>query len=144
MNRSDWTLLTISAAKGQPLSPVQLQKAMFLLWKNLPQVFGIESYRFVPHNYGPFDARVYSDAEMLARQGLVYIMTRSSGGWSEYGATPLGLNKANEIERHVDPQVRQYLFQIVDWVRQLSFQDLVRSIYQAYPEYRANSVFQSG
>ena len=31
MDRKDWTLLAIAAAKGEPLDPAQLQKSLFVL-----------------------------------------------------------------------------------------------------------------
>ncbi len=36
MMRKDWTLLTIVAADEHPLQPVQLQKSLFLISRNLP------------------------------------------------------------------------------------------------------------
>jgi len=35
-----------------------------------------------------------------------------------------------------------YLREVVPWAQSLSFNELVRAIYEAYPEPRANSVFR--
>jgi hypothetical protein len=68
MERKHWTLLVLAAAGGDPLTPVQLQKTLFLLEKERPEVSGRNYYRFTPYAYGPFDSRVYADAEILASE----------------------------------------------------------------------------
>ena len=74
MNRSDWALLAIASADGSSVSPVQLQKALFLLGEDLPKTKTQSFYEFEPYHYGPFDQAVYSDAEKLSREGLVSIV----------------------------------------------------------------------
>src|SRR5258707_9223608 len=73
MERPDWTLLATKFANQSGLSPVQLQKALFLLGKEMPKSVGDDYYHFVPHNYGPFAKDIYSDADALAREGLIAI-----------------------------------------------------------------------
>src|SRR5947209_2707195 len=70
MNRKDWTLLAICSANGNGLSPVQLQKALFLLSREMPNAVG-NFYHFTAYHYGPFDRAVYDDAERLAADGMV-------------------------------------------------------------------------
>jgi hypothetical protein len=140
MDRSDWNLLVLSAAAGKPLSPVQLQKVIFLLQRNYPEAVGA-GYNFQPYNFGAFDADVYSDAEGLELQGLSKI-TRSPGGWKEYAATPAGLERAKALEAEADPRAISYMKRVVAWARGLTFQDLVRAVYKAYPDTKANSIFR--
>ena len=142
MNREHWTLLALSAAGGAALSPVQLQKSLFLLGRELSDAVGENYYVFQPYNFGPFDADVYHDAEKLAAQGLVAIHREPWRSWVEYQATPAGLKYARKIQTEVAPEAFAYLRKTVAWAQSLSFQALVRSIYQRYPEFRANSVFQ--
>jgi hypothetical protein len=139
MERKDWALLAISFAGGRGLSPVQLQKSLFLLGKELPAEVGDGFYDFIPYNYGPFDRAVYVDANKLSEDGLVNIAERSL---KEYSPTPLGLQCASLLEGAASPRARAYLQQIVKWTQSLSFSQLVRAIYDRYPEYRQNSVFQ--
>jgi hypothetical protein len=40
MKRALWTLLAISVANGKTLSPVQVQKSLFLLGRMLPDEVG--------------------------------------------------------------------------------------------------------
>jgi uncharacterized protein YwgA len=133
-------MLAISSSKGRGLSPVQLQKVLFLLGKELPLVVGGDFYQFEPYNYGPFDKGVYQDAEGLSYAG--YVSISNSGRLTEYSATPEGLKYAEEIRARAPQRGIEYLGKIVGWAQSLSFSALVRAIYQKYPEYRANSVFQ--
>jgi hypothetical protein len=139
MMRKDWTLLVIAAAAGQPVSPVQLQKALFLLGENLQ--LGAGFFHFTPYDYGPFDSAVYSEAESLDREGLVRIETPPFS-YREYRATDDGRARADILRQQLPEGVASYLDQVVTWVRSRSFNDLVRAIYQAYPKMKANSVFR--
>jgi hypothetical protein len=141
MMRSDWNLLVLAAAGGTRLQPVHLQKILFLLGENCPQATGKDYYHFAPYNYGAFDPCVYYDAEHLERAGLA-LMTRVPGGWNEYAASPAGLARARELEAEADPRVRHYLQQLVDWAQSLSFPELVRAVYEAYPSTKVNSIFK--
>jgi hypothetical protein len=134
-------MLTISLARGRGLSPVQLQKVLFLLGKKLPQEVGPNFYDFQPYNYGPFDSAVYSDADVLSFGGLVSI-AKSGGGYNEYSPTPKGLEYAENLKQAAPPRALAYLDRAVQWAQTLSFSGLVRAIYDKYPEYRKNSVFQ--
>lgn len=142
MERRDWTLLAISFNEGQPMSPVQLQKTLFLLGRECPKEVGSDFYSFTPYNYGPFDAAIYRDASSLAEQGLIHVERATWRSWSEYAITPDGMVRATLVAAEAPPRATEFLKAAVDWARPLSFQALVSSIYRRYPEQRANSVFQ--
>jgi len=142
MERKDWALLAIAAARGDALTPVQLQKSLFLLGQEFPTVVGGGYYKFAPYNYGPFDRDVYVDAEVLATEGLVALQNSPGQTWVEYRATQEGLGKAEQLRRPLDANVAQYITDVVAWTRGLSFQSLVRAIYAKYPHFRENSVFR--
>lgn len=130
--------MVLAEAGGAPVSPVQLQKALFLIGENLhPDRF----YHFKPYDYGPFSREVYSDAQELANMGLVSI-TDPLGGYKTYAATLAGLNHARERRAQLDASAQEYLSKVVTWVRSLSFKELVVAIYTAYPQMRENSVFR--
>ena len=135
----EWTLLVIAEAYGESLSPVQLQKALFLIGENLT----LEGfYRFDPYDYGPFCKTVYSDAISLASDGLVTINDPSPAGFKTYAATPTGIDRAARFRPALSPEDQEYLTRVVEWVRRLSFKDLVVAIYKAYPHMKENSVFR--
>lgn len=142
MERIDWNLLVLGAAGGQRFSPVQLQKSLFILSRELSsETLGAGFYQFEPYNYGPFDATAYADSRSLAEQGLA-IVAPCSQGYMEYSATPAGIAATRALERELTPQTIAYVQQVVDWVRGQSFSSLVRAVYEAYPEMRVNSVFR--
>lgn len=142
MNRKDWTLLVLAAAKGKPLTPVQLQKTLFLLGQQLPDATSGDYYRFTPYHYGPFDSTVYDDARDLRDEGLAVITQSSRGRWSEYAATPATIEEAGRVRQEIDAKVASYIEKLVEWVQSLSFEDLLRSVYAAYPEMKERSVFR--
>lgn len=142
MEREDWALLAIAAARRGPLSPVQLQKSVFLIGQELSEIVGKACYRFAPYNYGPFDRNVYLDAELLRARGLVAIEIAPGQRWAEYRATPEGIQRAEDLGRQLPANVYEYIQQVVDWSQNLTFQQLVRAIYGKFPEFRANSVFR--
>lgn len=139
-SRMDWTLLAIACADGDPLSPVQLQKVLFLLGREMPAEAGPEFYKFRPYNYGPFDSAVYADAEALTDAGLVTLVPHWR--WNEYAATPEGMARAEQVRAAAPTAAHEYLSKVVAWARGLSFQDLVRAIYARYPDTRAKSIFE--
>jgi hypothetical protein len=144
LDRRDWVLLVVASPQGADVSPVQLQKALFLLSKKLSpeQLRTSEFYEFEPYDYGPFNAKVYDDALVLTLDGLISIDQADHQRYRVYRATPQGLKRADELRRALDPGVAKFLDETVAWVRSMSFQALVRAIYRLYPEMRANSVFE--
>jgi uncharacterized protein YwgA len=142
MERKHWTLLVIDEAGLPGLSPVQLQKILFLIGRNLPTEVGNLYYEFVPYNYGPFDSRVYSDAQHLVNQGLVQMIQVAGRNWSYYAITETGSQMAQHIrETEINDRTAKYITTVVKWVQSLSFAQLLAAIYQQYPEFKAKSVF---
>lgn len=123
------------------MSPVQIQKAMFLMAKEAEREVGRGFYRFKPYNYGPFDAAIYDDLEELARTDLVAIEISPNRRWHSYSVTAAGRQRSAEIRESAKAETLEFLKRVVEWVCARSFSSLVRAIYEKYPEYRTNSVF---
>ena len=89
MQRRDALLAIMGAADGRPFSPVQLQKAVFLIDRNMPNVFDANSrFAFAPYDYGPFDREVYVEAGVL-EQGDLASAVKGAGGYTEYSVTDI-------------------------------------------------------
>lgn len=143
MNRRDVVLAILAAADGQAYQPVQLQKAAFLISRNIPDVITEgQGFEFAPYDYGPFDATVYTDAQQLRDAGLAEIGQSTQGRWSAYNASNAGVLRGRELLARMTEAQRAYVEEVATWVRRLGFAALVKSIYEAYPEQRANSIFQ--
>ena len=135
-------LAILAAAEGGAYSPVQIQKAAFVLDRNLPQLFSDGSkFHFTPYDYGPFDRSVYSEVEKLEAEGLA-VVNQSAGRWRTYAASPQGVEQGKLLLAALPAAHSDYVRRVSEWVRSLDFATLVKSIYAAYPEMKANSVFQ--
>lgn len=138
MQPSETILAILASANGRPLTPVQLQKAAFLLDRN-----GVASgFQFRPYDYGPFDRTVYDEASVLAERGLVSINPAQWGRWNVYAATEEGIDAGRALLERLPPNHAAYVRDVVEWVSNQSFASLVKSIYQQYPEMKENSIFQ--
>jgi uncharacterized protein len=126
LQKKEWTLLVIALAGRRPLSPVHLQKSVFLIGQLLPnEVLPEDYYEFVPYNYGPFCTEVYADAETLAEEGLVQISYVAAHSYSQYAATPEGIEEGGRLYTLLPPREAEHVKLIVDWVRAQSFSGLV-------------------
>ena len=56
MDDRDFLLLVVASGKDKALTPVQLQKSLFLLGKTDLAEAVDSPYDFEPYHYGPFDA----------------------------------------------------------------------------------------
>jgi len=142
MKRKDWLLLAVAAAGDNGLDPVQLQKSLFLLGEKRLKALGVEFYDFEPHNYGPFSKDIYADATDLVRDGCLTKEKQPDYSWSVFKITREGQKAATKLRTEAPAEPVGYLERAVEWVRSLSFYDLVRSVYKHFPDYRANSIFR--
>jgi len=142
MDRYEVTLATLAASNGAVHTPVQIQKLLFLLDNKIPEKINGPHFNFVPHNYGPFDRTIYDVLRILEDQGQVEIIRDPSLQWSRYRTTPEGQEEGEEILGRLDAVFSEYIKELSEFVRGLSFSQLVSYIYKEYPEMQVNSVFR--
>jgi hypothetical protein len=140
MNQRDIVLAGLAPANGAAHSPVQVQKLFFLLDRNIPREIDGQQFNFQPYNYGPFDKAVYDVLELLELEGYVDIIPEHSFQW--YKLTVKGQEEGDRLLSALPEYTQKYIAEVSEFVRRLSFSQLVSSIYKAFPEMRANSVFQ--
>ena len=140
MNRQEVILAGMTPAKGAPHSPVQVQKLFFLIDRNISHLIGAHHFDFKPYDYGPFDPAVYHELEALAREQLVDISLNNN--WRTYRLTVAGQMQGDTLLAALNPHARAYIERASQFVRELSFTQLVSAIYKAYPEMKVNSVFR--
>jgi hypothetical protein len=140
MDQQQVLLAALASGSHGDFSPVQLQKLMFLIDRNIGAAIGGPFFKFAPYDYGPFDANVYQTFSLLEVQGLA----ESTGFGKErrYRINGAGRALAGPILNSVAPAYRQYISDVAHFVQQLSFTALVSSIYKSYPEMKVNSVFR--
>jgi uncharacterized protein len=140
MTQRDLVLAALAPAQGSHHTPVQVQKLLFLLDRNLSPKIDAERFRFAPYNYGPFDHGVYEQLELLEAEGLVVRTPQQS--WFTYSLTPAGQAAGEAALSGLGPNAQTYVREVSEFVRKLSFPELVSAIYRAFPDMRVNSVFQ--
>ena len=139
MTRQDVVLTAMAPSEGNPYSPVQIQKLLFLIDREAG-LDGSPHFNFEPYSYGPFDKGVYSVIENLSDSGLVSV---SHNGWNRtFALTPKGQDRGQKILDNLSLETSGYVHAVSQFVRQLGFAELVSAIYKAYPEMKVNSVFR--
>lgn len=139
--REFWPLMALACAPDGVLSPIQVQKALFLVMERAGRHIG-DIYEFEPHNYGPFSVDIYRDIDSLMDKGWVTSVPNQFHTWNSYGVTEDGRKEAEKARDELEPKVAKFLGDVVTWVVKQDFPDLLRAIYDEYPAYAANSVFQ--
>jgi hypothetical protein len=140
-SKEDLLLAALYASPQKAMSPVQVQKAMFLLSQEAKRHLPSKFYKFEKYNYGPFCQPLYNDLGVLAAQELLSIEQPSDSHVRVYRLTAAGAVKGKALSAALSAPLRDYIERVAQWVTSLPFQDLVRAIYQHYPEYKENSIF---
>ncbi len=135
----DLVLSCLAVAESQPYQPVQIQKLVFLFEK---RALSEKIFNFTPFDYGPFDPQVYHRLEELFAEGLVNIIGQPFAKERLYVLTPKGEEYAKRSLEQLSPRNREFLNRLSQWVRKLSFAELVGAIYKEYPDMREKSVFK--
>jgi|ERR1035437_266475 hypothetical protein len=143
LNKEQVVLAALASAAGEVFTPVQIQKLLFLLERRLWPNHELGPYfNFAAYDYGPFDADVYVVLENLQKKGLVEIFNEPHLRWNKYKSTTKGAAEGKAVLQSLGEDVRNYLQALSEFVRGLSFAELVGAIYKAYPEMKVNSVFR--
>lgn len=140
MERNDFVLAVMSSCPKAKYDPVQIQKLFFLIDDIIPKLVKGPHFKFTPYNYGPFDKQVYIDLEKLASMGDIAI--QGADTHRTYTTTGQGQEKGEAILSTLPAGVRPYIKKLSEFVRRLSFAELVSTIYKAYPKMKSNSIFQ--
>lgn len=141
MDKNELLLAAMAAGNGSEFSPVQLQKLLFLIDRNVSGDLGGTGFTFVPYDYGPFDSSVYSSLSMLEAQGLA-ASSITSRGWKTHRLTAEGQACGQQTLQKLPHRAAAYIGEVASFVQRLSFSELVSAVYKAYPEMKVNSVFK--
>ena len=141
MEQREIVLGALASSLGAEFTPVQVQKLFFLLNKNISTHIGGPVFAFTPYDYGPFDQNVYHTLNQLALEGLVEIIDVPGRQWKKYSLTEAGVEEGRRYLQTLPQIVQDYIRQVSDYVRSLTFMQLVSAIYKNYPEMKVNSVF---
>lgn len=140
MTRHEIMLAALASGAREEFSPVQLQKLLFLIDRNIGPSLGGPFFDFRPYDYGPFDVGVYNEFAVLADCELGE--AEGDGRDRRYRLNDEGRARAREVLSTMAPEYRKYVADVAEFVQKLSFSALVSSIYKHYPDMKANSVFR--
>jgi len=141
IDRRQIVLAALAPGHGVVHSPVQIQKLLFLVDREVAGRVGGPFFDFRPYNYGPFDKAVYSVLEELAADGLAEAVPLRS--WSGFRLTDAGQRAGEAAISALPAPVSDYIKRASEFVRTHSFATLVSAIYRTYPDMKVNSIFQS-
>lgn len=140
MDKKDIVLKVVSSFGESDLSPVKLQKSLFLVGQSGLADLPVDYYKFIAYDYGPFCKEVYDDINALERQGFILVSKTNQRSFPLYVTTEAGKDVAASI--NISEDLALYISQVVEWMKPLNFSQLVSSIYRKFPSYSTNSVFQ--
>jgi hypothetical protein len=141
MRRDEFILAAMVPGGGYSYTPVQMQKLLFLIDRQIPEHTGGPHFHFEPYHYGPFDRLVYLELDHLAAQGLVAIDYTSAP--RSFALTAAGATTGEAALRTLPDRTQDFFRRTCEFVRTQSFSSLVSAIYKAFPDMKVNSVFQS-
>jgi uncharacterized protein len=141
-SQKDIVLAGLSAAgQNVTFTPVQTQKLFFIIDREIGPLLGGNKFNFTPYDYGPFDKAVYETLEILSLEGFVNI--GASGRYNSYSLTPEGFTRGQTSLRSHSEKARSFISEAANWIKALTFGELVAAIYKQYPDMKANSIFRS-
>src|SRR5438128_6573070 len=117
MTREELVLAALSAGQGAAHTPVQIQKLLFLIDRNIPGSVEGPHFRFEPYHYGPFDRTVYDELLKLSWKGYVDILRDR---WNSYRLTSEGQKEGERLLNALnalDPEAADYIKKISAFVR---------------------------
>ena len=136
-------LAAMAPAGRSSFEPVQIQKLLFLIDRELGDYLGGPKFNFEPYNYGPFDKQVYNCLGEMSQEGLVESVPVRNQHWSMFCLAAEGQTLGEQELQAYPEWARQTIQTYVKWILSLSFADLVSAIYNKYPDMKSNSVFDS-
>jgi len=142
MNRRDILLCFIALPEGKTnvLSPIQIMKGMFLIKQELNVS---NFYEFKPYLYGPCSLEVYEDIQRFVEENLILLLP-SIRGWKLYTISSKGMEKFKAISKTMDEEFLENMRRIKKIVMEKSFIELLKYVYEKYPEFAINSIINIG
>jgi len=123
--RRSWLLVAIAISGDSGLSPVQLQRSLFLFGQKREEQVGPGFYEFEPHESGPSSRDVYVDIDALVTAEYVVKEWVPDSSWSAFRLSDAGRARVTEFRRKVKKDALSGLEDAVAWVREQSYLDLV-------------------
>lgn len=120
-----------------------LQKFFYLLNR---EVFAEELFNYKPYKYGPFSQDINLEISELEKDGLIKenrILIKGKGIAYSYELTPKGKDSAQKtFNNKLTSNERTSLVNYTNQFRGFSPTQLLKYVYEKYPEVTKNSLFE--
>ena len=135
---SDVLLAAMAAGGGHAkYTPVQIQKLMFVVDREIPSLVGGPHFAFKPDVFGPFDDGVYDVVRNLADRNMIRI--ESSWDSPIYSLYDNAFELGCSILAQLPVEASRFIQGAAYWICTLSLRQLVMSINSIYPDMAVNS-----
>jgi hypothetical protein len=123
--RRGWLLLAIALSGTSGLSPVQLQRSLFLVGQKREEQVGPGFYEFEANGSGPASTALYVDIDALVTAEYIVKEWVPESSWSAFRLSDAGQASAADFRRKLKKDALSGLEDAVAWVKELSYLDLV-------------------
>ena len=128
-------------SEREPLDRLRLQKGVFLLERRGPSAWH-SLYVYVPWDWGPFSKDLAVDVNGLVQRGLLEEEPVQWHRYPRYRTTAAGEDKLDVLDPHLTEHEGEYVQKVRAYVTSRSFSQLLREVYNAYPEFAVASRFR--
>lgn len=142
MSSNDFVLAVFASSNNAIHSPVQIQKLFFLIEKKIPELSENNYFNFTPYNYGPFDPEIYEVISELISSEDLEIINDINSKIIKYRTTKEGQIRGENILKSFTVKVIDKIKILSEFVRNLTFFELVSAIYKEYPDMKKYSIFR--
>lgn len=123
--RRGWLLLAIALSGRSGISPIQLQRSLFLVGQKREELIGPGFYAFEPNGSGPASTDVYADIDALVTTEYIVKQWVPESACSVFRLSGAGRAWVAEFRRKVKKDALSGLEDAVAWVKEQSYLDLV-------------------
>jgi DNA-binding PadR family transcriptional regulator len=113
----------MSGASG--LSPVQLQRSLFLVCQKREEQVGPHVYEFEPTGSGPASAAIFADMDALVTAEYIVKEWVPESSCSTFRLSEAGRARAADFRRKMKKEALEGLEDAVAWVKEQSYLELV-------------------
>ncbi len=131
LDRAQFVTAVLSNLGGHEWYSGQVMKFLFLLEKK-----GVYRplFNFTPGPYGPVDYDILKTLEDLSEEGYILAKQDPAYGIMRYKVTRVGVRDGQKLMAWFTPKYREYVVQLAEWIRPLTFPVLVAALRRDYPE----------
>ena len=139
MTRAEMVLAAMAAGeRGVSYDGLRIQKLLFLIDVEIPELVEGPHFDFAAYNHGPFDKNLYAVLGELDERGQV--SQGQENGYTHYSLTPEGDAEGWRVLGTLSPEARQFMESAAEWLRLSTFRRILTVIYQKYPEMARNNI----